>query len=256
LKIRQAVALLAILMVFSFTVGEAQAEGGNSISSGPLVVYGQQAFGNTALSPHLSDPNGWDQFWNLNVVGGDKLTIDWEATPDTGTRLLLYPVGTSDYTLGSAGPVAQQGENSEGKNELHLTAPATGTMPLVVNTGGHGHSAATSSFTYNFTAYARHSLIITLPRLARLSHRRSLKVDVHTPEGGLISDRGLGVTLEAMARGGHWMRLGRANVENSAAKINVRVPKSLWHGSAAVRATAAGRAYLPTRSRVLHVRVP
>jgi hypothetical protein len=241
--------LLAVL--FLSMASTVRAEGGNSIATGPAVVYGQQEFGNTALSPHLTDPRGWDQFWNLSVTAGDKLTIDWEATPDTATRLLLYPVGTTDYTIGQQEPATHQGQNSEGKNELHYVVPATGIAPLVVNTGGRGHTGAL----YNFIAYVQHALAVSLPRLAKLIHHKKISVHVHTPEGGEISDESLMVTLEAKARGGSWKTLGKAPVVNSSALVRAKVPSVLWHQRVSVRATASGGAYLPTRSRIIHTNV-
>jgi len=242
--------VLAAVVALALFTGSASAEGGSSIAAGPQVVYGQQEFGNTASGPHLSDPHGWDQFWSLSVVSGDKLTIDWESAPSSGTRLLLYPVGTTDYTIDQNETLSHQGENSEGKNELHYTVSATGLLPLIINTSGR------EGTTYNFIAYVQHAVSVALPRFSTLKHRKTVVAQAHTPEGGVITDPGLSVTLEAKGRQGSWKKLGSASVSNSAAAIPARVPKSLWHQRVSVRVTATGAAYLTTRSRISHVQVP
>jgi hypothetical protein len=239
-------ATVAALSVFA---GTALAEGGNSIATGPVVVYGQQEFGNTAFGAHLKYPDGWNQFFNLKVVAGDQLTIDWESVPSSNGQLLLYPAGTSDYTLGGQGSVAAERMNSEGKNEMHYTASVAGTLPLVVCTKT-GPGA-----TYNFTAYVKHAVSLAVSRLPGLKHRQMVTVQAHTPEGGAISDPSLDIALEAKGRGGSWKRLGSAAVGNSVAKIKAKVPKALWHQNVSLRATASGSSYLTTRSELSQVKV-
>lgn len=239
-------AAVAALSVFTST---ALAEGGNSIATGPIVVYGHHEFGNTALGAHLKYPDGWTQFFNLKVVAGDQLTIDWESVPSSNGQLLLFPAGTSDYTLGGQGSIAAQRMNSEGKNEMHYTATVAGTLPLVVCTKtGPGAS-------YNFTAYVKHAVSLAVPNLPGLKHRQVVAIQAHTPDGGAISDPSLAIALEAKGRGGSWKRLGRAVVGNSVAKIKAKVPKALWHQSVSLRATASGSSYSTTRSRVSQVKV-
>jgi hypothetical protein len=112
------------------------AEGGKNIATAPSVVYGQQEIGNTATGQEYQEScffgfyNYFDQFWTLNLISGDRVTINWGGVE--GTVLRLYGIGTTDYTVFSEGtsPVATQELNPNGKNQLQYTAPASGAMPL------------------------------------------------------------------------------------------------------------------------------
>lgn len=255
MKRRLGFALAAGVVLPLVLAAVAAAEGAPSIASAPVISYGQQAFGNTANGSHfsrsLTSPylQGWNSFWSLPVVAGDQITVDWEAPPRSGTHLQLYAPGTSDFTVGHARPLAEDFEGEQGRNELRYTAATSGAIPLDVRT------QAPNGSTYAFTAYVRHALTLSTPRMDALPHAKTVKIGVHSPEGGTISDPSLIVKLEARA-GGAWQTVGRAKVINSVAKVQERLPRSLWHGNVSLRATASGSSYVTTRTSVRHVLVP
>ena len=84
--IRRSLLLTALCLFGALLLpSSAMAEGGTSIATAPVVTWGEQEFGNTAQGTHLFVPHGFDQFWGLNVVAGDKLTIDWEGAAGSET---------------------------------------------------------------------------------------------------------------------------------------------------------------------------
>lgn len=232
----------------------ALAEGASTISAAPVVVFGQQEFGDTGSGVAMRHPDGLTQFWNLDVLTGDQITIDWEATAHTETYLYLYPPGTDDYSIEEARHVLIESEDSQGRGEADYVAKGAGTMPLAFASGGrNGHTLSASA--YNFTAYVKHALVVDLPRMATLPDRKTVSVSVHNLEGGEVTDPGLTVTLEAQTVNG-WKQLGRATVRASIAGIKASVPRAFRGRSIAVRATASGADYLKTSSRVIHCDVP
>lgn len=148
------VAIALAPAVFFALASDAAAEGSASIAGAPVVVYGQQESGNTANGLHVFDGlsviQGWNSFWGLKVAAGDKLRIDWEAPPRSGTHLNLFPVGTTDYTIARAHSLAYQGQNPEGKNELTFEANQSGVMSLDIR------AQAALGTIYSFVVYVHH----------------------------------------------------------------------------------------------------
>jgi hypothetical protein len=132
----------------------AGAEGGSTIASSPKVVPAKSEDGNTANGLHVFDSvsniQGWNSFWRVRVRAGDKLRIDWEAPPKSGTHINIFPVGTTDYSVGRARSLAYQGQNTEGKNELFFESQETGLLVLDVR------AQAEHGATYAFVVHIRH----------------------------------------------------------------------------------------------------
>lgn len=51
------------------------------------------------------DSGSYDSFWNLRVVCGDQITIDWENHNGYGQALLVYPADGVELHM----PRAKQG---------------------------------------------------------------------------------------------------------------------------------------------------
>ena len=105
---------VAITIVPFIVVSPAHGEG-TSIATAQAVVFGQQEFGNT-INGRLWENGNCDEgkrkenesYWTLSLVAGDELAIDWEAQQPQ-TKLELFPIGTTDFSLGKAAPLVQQG---------------------------------------------------------------------------------------------------------------------------------------------------
>jgi hypothetical protein len=253
LKARAGIAVICALGTILLVLAPgAAAEGGASIASAPVVTSGQQEFGNTASGPLLEDGHGPKlfSFWRLPVTSGDEVTIDWEST-NSSALIHLFPVGTNDFNFDPGSrPQQRQGVGIGDRNEFQFTATETGEMPLVFTT--HGPDGGP----YSFTAFVKHALVLALPHIATLPHKETIRVGVHNPEGGVVSDPTLRVAVEARRSGQPWKTIGKAIVVNSLATIHAKVPRSFWSGNLALRATASGTSYVKTRSSIRHVSVP
>src|ERR1700722_7676607 len=123
---RRAICLISLGIASLLVVPGTAAASGNSIASAPVVAYGQQAFGNTetdggnnpgSLSLEgvcsTAGNNGW---WNLPVVAGDGVTVDWEAPAES--YAMVFPVGTTDYNVLGEQAVEHATVSSNGKDAM------------------------------------------------------------------------------------------------------------------------------------------
>jgi hypothetical protein len=220
----------------------ALADGGSSIASAPSVVYGQQQFGNTANGSNPIEPS---QYWLLSVTAGDLITIDWES--HAYPQLHIYPIGTTDFSLGNAYPFKSQDVVSV-QNELVFTAPRTGAMPMEFFQWNESRGP------YDFTAYVRHAIRLGLPRTSKLHRKATLPVSVHNAEGGVISDPALQVDVQIKRRKG-WQIIGSAPVGNAIAAVKLDIPARYAGKKISLRAYAHGSGYATAASRTLRVRV-
>jgi hypothetical protein len=142
------------MLFLSVLISTAWAEGSSSLALAPWVNYATSETGSTANGLHVFDNvsgiQGWNSFWRLKVRAGDRLRIDWEGPPKSGTHLDLFEGSTTDYTVGRARPLVYQGQNPEGKNELAFEAAKAGTLILDVRT------QAQEGTMYSFTARVHH----------------------------------------------------------------------------------------------------
>jgi hypothetical protein len=222
------------------------AEGSETIAGAPTVAFGQQEFGFIGLS--------CGQVWLLPVVAGDKLVIDWEAATDPYLELHLHSVGSNDFNASNEGHiVATAGLNSNKKAEFTYTAPQTGNMPLGFLDSGCSHKVPPGA--YSFTAFVTHILSVGLPHLSTLHLRGSVTVAIHNPEGGVIDDPALNVTLQIKGQGRPWQTIGTATDGNSAATIHYKTPRTLRGRRVTLRALAQGPEYASAASTDQKVRV-
>jgi hypothetical protein len=231
------------------------AEGGASIATATLIVPGQQEFGNTtqgSKGANIICTPAYRQFWSLQVTAGDALAIDWESHGE-GTILGLLPIGTTDFNLSKASPVASQQPGGNNKNELMYTATSTGVMTLDVEdefTDCEGYSGPGP---YSFTVNITHALNVALPHVVALHSNGTLTVAVHNPEGDVIDDPAVQVEVQIKGHGG-WRTIGVASVADSAAVVRFKVPSQLQHQRVTLRALAHGTAYKSASSSHIKVR--
>jgi hypothetical protein len=163
-----------LLAVAGLAPAAALAGGGTSIGAAPLVTYGMQEFGNTAEGQHLEDSCGflvgaWRSYWQLPVLAGDRITINWEGTH--GTRLILTPVGTTDFTYLTTDPAYYQDLSSNGKAEAQYSAPLSGSMPLTFRVCEYYEEEPGP---YDFVAVDQHALSAALTPTSNIYRHSAL----------------------------------------------------------------------------------
>jgi hypothetical protein len=231
----------------------AAATGGRDIASAPAVVYGDQQFGNTATDSDLESCDVKSSWWLLSTAAGDRITIDFEGDGVANAR--VWPIGTTDFNLEQTDDVAGRRVGSNGKAELVFKASATGNMPLSFSTYDCNGGYSVDPGPYDFTAYVEHGLSLSLSHKANRSRTGTVKVGVHSPEGGDVDDPAITVELQAKRSGSSWKGYGSAPVADSRATISYKLPKSFRKKSISVRAVSTGEGYLKTTSRTDHSKV-
>ena len=100
----------------------------------PRVRYRHRPTGVNCDRGGFSD--AYRSWWALNLVAGDRVTIDWQVTPGPTdqefTEIDLLPVGTNDFNLPNAHFSASTQEFPPGQQmgEFVFYAPASGVMPM------------------------------------------------------------------------------------------------------------------------------
>jgi hypothetical protein len=233
------------------------AAGGKDIASAPLVTFGQQQVGNTATDGGQGPGTAADScpgpkensWWNLPVTASDAVTIDYTTSGQPGASgqhgLYLYSVGTTDHTVQQTSPEVRSESGTNGKGQIVFTATRSGTMPMVISAFSCYRNDIAGP--YNFTAYVRHAVLLSVPRQRSLRRTGTINVTVRNPDGGPISDAGLSVALQ-VRRGSSIRTVGRATSANGVASISYRVPASLRRRRVGLRAQAKGDDYITKTS--------
>lgn len=216
----------------------ALADGGKDIASATPVVYGQQQFGNTANGGVDADDDH-RSWWALGVTAGDRVTIKWQAQ-HLDTALHVLPVGTDDFNFPDADAFASDFLGDTGRSQLAFNAPRTGTMPMEFRV-----SYKEAAGPYDFTAYVKHAIRLSVPRAGSRPMTGSIPVGVRNPDGAPMSDPGLFVTLQAKRkRGGKRYRaIGTASAGDGTANVAYKVPAALRGKKVLLRALGGGAAY-------------
>jgi hypothetical protein len=178
--------LLAVLVAgvgcASWFTDAALGAGGANIASAPSVAYGQQEFGNTvtdSAAPQCDSTGDGRSWWTLPVVAGDHIKVDLAGqTTGDGFFLGAYRLGVTDFNFVELDPYASTYDHQSDQEELIFSAPATGTMPMLV-------ASCDSIGTYSFTANVTHGLVASLSVHAvnHRAHRTTFVVGAHTPDG-------------------------------------------------------------------------
>lgn len=237
----------------------AYGEGGSSIAQAPLIVPGQQEFGNTVNGTTTDNSCGEavrSQWWRLSVTSGDHVAIDREEPESirhVWSGLIVYPSGTTDFNYPQTGSVLTSELNSNGKDEASFVATQSGSMPVLITASRVSCESGTPA-PYSFTVYVTHALNIALPRVDALRLKGTLAISLHTPEGGPVSDASLRVEVQISLRG-VWHTIGTGSDGDSVAAVHYTIPRSAAHERVALRALAHGPEYAPATSAHAKVRV-
>jgi hypothetical protein len=240
--------ILAAFALPSAVAVSAEAEGGAGIATAPTVVFGQQEFGNLATPDAHCVYASW---WQLPVVSGDTIQIDWEVRAE-GIHLHVWAPGTTEFNFETRESLKLV-PNSNLKTESTFSATQTGDMPMRFAVAEERCPSVNVPGPYSFTAYVTHGLTLALPNVAALHNKGTLAVAVHDPAGGPISDPAVQVQLQIKGRG-TWQTIGLASVANSVAAVPFKVPMRLRHQHVTLRALAHGTGYAPASTSHLKVR--
>ncbi len=228
------VGVLVTAAIAAWLPASALANGAETIRAAPQLPIGQTTTSGWSLQ-HYIPSGGNGEWWRVEMVAGDKLTIDAEVV-STGcgnekpiTELRMYAPSVTDFTLSEAQPAAKiELDEPSPLGELTFVAPLSGDWSLSVGDGG-----ACATLTYSFTARLQHRTTATLngPRTVRA--RRSLTL------AGTISGATGGTASIQLLRHG-WKTVGTASI---GANGTFRwVGKTLGRGSWHYRVVFAGDA--------------
>jgi hypothetical protein len=235
--------------------GLAWGDGGATIAAAPVIQFGQQEFGNTADAQPSGgfncDLNTW---WLLPATAGDRVTIDYEEQSRAIEWVRLYPIGTTDFNVHTAQPVAEQLWPPD-QNELQFSAGQTGNMPLLFQGDVHNCVDGGQPGPYDFTAYVAHALRLAVPAIGTLPLRGIVSVGVHSPDGALISDPSLSVALQVEI-GKQWTTVGSAAPDTGTAAISYTMPLSTASHRTSLRAVASGAGYITQTSSARKLSLP
>jgi len=237
------VTALTSLLAFSLP---ASADGGTSIAGAPAVTPGVQQFGNTANGGLVGGCRY--QYWLLNTVAGDQVTVDWESASEE-LMLSVYAVGTTDFSLGDTRPYVYFYLNDNGKAQSVFTAPKTGAMPVqfrTCHTSTHGP--------YDFLATVRHATVVSFQQPAVLARAGTLQVSVHNPDGAAITS-GVEALVQVRLGSEAWATVGSAMLTGAPTTIGYILPASYAGRTAQVRVVAGGAGYLSAASATASIPV-
>ncbi len=189
LRTRRLATLTATLLLTLLSPGSAQASGGGSIATAPMLGLGQVTAGGGLQQ----------EFWRIALSSGDRITFlaDLSGPVFKNYAFTLYPPTVTDYNLRSA-DAANELIATGGKNELFLTAPFSGLGTLdicegsILATTPCGRAAADfvqnlegQADPYSFTATIAHAttLAISAPTLAKQGSRVTVRATVSSPAG-------------------------------------------------------------------------
>ncbi len=247
--LRRLVCITLVASAFlSAAAALAEAEGGMGIATAPAVTFGLQEFGN------LTTPDAhcvYASWWQLPVVTGDTVQIDWEVHNE-GIHLHVWAPGTTEFNFETRESLKLV-PNANLKTESTFPATQTGNMPIRFAIAEQRCPSVNVPGPYSFTAYVTHALSLALPHIAALHDKGTLAVAVHDPSGGLINDPAVQVQLQCKGRGG-WQTIGRAPVVDSVAAVRFMVPMRQRHQQVTLRAVARGTGYVPASTAHLKVR--
>jgi len=182
--------------------------GGATIAAAPQLPIGATFVGG-AVSEY--------EYWRVTLAAGDTLTIDYQPVNDSSeVDLSIYKPSVTDYTIGSASPVA--GDWTQSQAKFTWTATGRGSWILIVY----------SDDGYQLTAHVQH---VTMTKLSPTSGRRGAIVT--------LTGRYFGAK-----RGTSYVKFGSTKctkyVSWTGTRIKCRVPARAKFGKVKVTVVTAG----------------
>jgi hypothetical protein len=187
--------LAGLVWASALAPADALADGGTSIGSAPTVTFGQQEFGSTATGGYLTfgcGP-GYRSFWNIPVIAGDEVVIDWESAT-SATEMVVAPVGTTDFNMDHSDNLVEQSLSGNGKNAFEFSATRTGTMPMWFRSC---EDSGAMPGAYTFTATDQHTIAISLSNRRHIRTKTVLRAQASLLDGAPVPD---GLTFYLTAR--------------------------------------------------------
>jgi hypothetical protein len=265
-------ALIGVVTLIAIGAGVARATtgGGGTIATAPVVISGVP--GNGSTSTYTDSCGNGFEFWRLQLEKGDLVQISWGDTQAVD-KLALWPAGTGDSAYGSAcvyepglsewnvSPVLSDSNSTPGTPLVsHTFVSQDGTYPLLfVDTTG------ANAGPYSFTATVLHAASVSLPHVSTIPGAGWVKASAVAPDGSLISDSTLKLTLS-----GYWSdsagarprghRLATATPTSGSATFNYSLPARVWGKKIRLQITGGGHGSdyqaLASQSRSVSVLVP
>jgi hypothetical protein len=234
---RLAAALAITTLTLLVTTAIAFAAGGRTIAAAPTVTFGVKNLGNTLEGARIG--NSYDQYWKLDLLAGDHLTVKFaNGAAGRGVgALYLFEAGTDDYSLEKADHVGVS-MNANGFAQLDFDAPTSGVYPAQFDVPYQSAGA------YDFTATVRHQARLRI-KAARVARSGSLAIEARYPDGSKVA-AGLGATLYGFWSQ-KWHRLGASEAANGVIRIRYRLPAALRGQTLKLRASAGGPSFKGVR---------
>jgi hypothetical protein len=242
---RRLVLLATVLVSALACAGAAIATGGTTVANAPVVQPGQAYFGNTATA--AIDAGWWNgyEFWRIDLLTGDSLTVNFENTDGTvkGINVVyLYGPSATDYNLSPEVTGAQPNGSFHG--QLQYEASAGGRYTLDFESAIYTPTDAYMG-PYQFVAYVKHVVVLSAsPK--KLPRSGTLRVLVRHADGSAISDPGLKLSLFARINSG-WRKVsGVAHPSAGKTNISFKLPLSAVGKKLKIRVVAQGASYKTT----------
>lgn len=176
---------IAALAITALRAPAADAAGGTSIASAPLMQPGQLQTGG----------GNTQEFWRIQLYAGDRMTVQAQneapEDEDQSDSFELYKPSVNDYSLGNSQPVNDYGNDDlpPGLNQFTLTSPFTGEGTIdvcdaqVLDPCPASDPADAPAF--SFTVFIAHltAMSVTGPRYARRGSRVKITGRVSSPAG-------------------------------------------------------------------------
>lgn len=217
----------------------------STIAGAPTVVFGQQEFGNTTSGNYFAHYEGGPaDFWNLALRAGDHVTVDWEAAEKRyAEEMAVFPVSTSDYSLGNATYLAHFVNGNNNKEQSEFSVGQAGNYPMMF-LGSYNEGGGP----FAFTAFVHHVVVLGAPVIRGFAHGRTgtVSVAVRGPDGSPLTDGALAVTLHVSGGGVRFART--ATPVEGRVSYALRLPRSAGHRIVRVSASAEGADYLKAAS--------
>jgi hypothetical protein len=192
----------------------ALANGGANIASAPAMPIGTPVSGGAATVDNYTTcckfwahpDTGGVEYWRINTLAGDQLTIDWTDVAGTYVSVCLMTPDITDFTVGDVQDCAAYLQNNA-KRELRFTVPTPGAWILAV---GDDWCCNHEGWAYDLITYVKHktSTMLTANSPVR-AHRQAT---LHGAVSGVAAGK---VVIQRRGKTGGWTTVGLKAVRSN-----------------------------------------